>query len=226
MGFFWQGLPPYLIEWSRDFLPHPIVAIETGTFQGDTSALLADAFGTCITIERSASLADAARARFRDRPEVTVLEGSSRDALASALPALETSIFFWLDAHGFYDYVGDDDQENPLLDELKTIVSLRAGRANVIAIDDARGMGVQPDWPPLTEVFACLHEAGYSAAIVDDTLVAVSASLTPDFYALYKQSRIVEVSSVFQIWPSVLTAARRRITKDALAKKINGALRR
>lgn len=220
MGFFWQGLPPYMIEWSRSFLPEPCTSLETGTFQGDTSALLADAFGSCTTIERSGSLAAAANARFADDPRVKVVEGSSRDALEKALPDPDVSAFFWLDAHGFYDYVGTDDQENPLLDELQTIISLRGNSVNVIAVDDARGMGVQPGWPALAEVFAVLNAAGFHSAIIDDTLIAVSSSLNPDFYALYKDSRTVEVSAVFHIWPSIMKRARLRARTDRLVRSV------
>ena len=137
MGFFWEGLPPYVIGWSRTVLGPRVVAVETGTFRGDTSALLARAFGSCVTIERSASLADRARERFAGNSTVTVLEGSSRDRLAEALPPTDQPAFFWLDAHGIYDYDGSDAEENPLLHELETILSMRGDGLNVIAVDDA-----------------------------------------------------------------------------------------
>ena len=225
MGFFWQGLPPYLIDWSRSFLPEPFTSVETGTFQGDTSELLAKSFGSCTTIERSETLAAAAKARFASDTRVKVLQGSSRDVLEAALPPEGVATFFWLDAHGFYDYVGLDDQENPLLDELDLIIRVRGKAANVIAVDDARGMGVQPDWPPLADVLSRLKGAGFDVAIIDDTLIAVSASLNPDFYGLYKKSRIVEVSAVFHIWPGVMKAARRRARVDSFAEKL-GRFRR
>lgn len=221
MGFFWQGLPPYFVEWSQSFLPEPRTSVETGTFQGDTSELLARSFGSCATIERSSSLAAAAKARFASDPRITVVQGSSRDVLKEMLPPENVSAFFWLDAHGIYDYDGPDDQENPLLDELELIIHARGKSANVIAVDDARGMGVQPDWPPLAKVLSLLEESGFEVAIIDDTLVAVSASLQPDFYSLYKLSRIVEVSAVFHIWPRVMKTARRRARLDALAEKLN-----
>lgn len=220
MGFFWQGLPPYLIEWSRSFLPEPYTSVETGTFQGDTSELLARSFGSCVTIERSEALAEAARARFVSDSRVTVLQGSSRDALEAALPPKHVSAFFWLDVHGFYDYEGPDDQENPLLDELDLIIRFRGDSANVIAVDDARGMGVQPDWPPLSDVLSRLKDAGFDVAIIDDTLIAVSASLKPDFYALYQLSRTVEVSAVFHIWPRVMKSARRKARLDRAFEKL------
>lgn len=222
MGFFWEGLPPYIIDWSRGFLPEPTTAVETGTFRGDTSSLLAEKFGSCTTIERSANLAKEAQQRFANHTNITVLQGSSRDLLEDAMPVSGTSVFFWLDAHGLYDYDGPDGQENPLMDELEVIIRVRGTCPNVIVVDDARGMGVQPDWPPLTDVLARLRSAGFETAIIDDTLIAVSAELKPDFYTLYQESRTVEVSAVFHIWPRVLRAARRRMKTDALVAKLLG----
>ena len=216
VGFFWQGLPPFVISWAQDLLPGEVVAIETGTFQGDTSALLAKTFGGCTTIERSPALAAQAVQRFAGDPKVTVLEGSSRDRLLEALPDNSKSCFFWLDAHGMYDYMGSDSEENPLLYELATILECRASYPNVIAVDDARGMGTQPDWPPLADVFRILNEFDYVGVIVDDTLVTAPAGLNPDFYALYKKSRTVEVSAVFHIWPNVLRAAQLRSWSDTV----------
>lgn len=226
MGFFWQGLPPYVITWSRRLLPSPVVAIETGTFQGDTSALLAAAFGRCVTIERSGPLAEAARRRFADDPRVTVLEGSSRDRLEEALPTGSESCFFWLDAHGIYDYAGPDTDENPLLHELATLMAARQGRPVVIAVDDARGMGTQPEWPPLADVFRVLDDHGFGAVIIDDVLVAAPKELDPDFTALYRMSRTVQVSAVFHIWPQVMGAARVRRWSDRAITGVVAKVRR
>jgi hypothetical protein len=226
MGYFWQGLPPYVIDWAKQLLPANVVAVETGTFQGDTSRLLADEFGSCTTIERSQTLAQAARARFAADPRITVLEGSSRDRLEDALPPDDVACFFWLDAHGMYDYVGADDDENPLLAELELILSRRTDAPNVIAVDDARGMGTQPDWPPLGSIFAVLTAHGYSGAIVDDTLVAAPDALAPDFYSLYRASRQVEVSAVFHIWPQVRGMFKTRIVSDRAVTAARAKLRR
>ena len=94
MGFFWQGLPPYVIGWAKEFLPGTVVAVETGTFQGVTSQLLADSFGACTTIERSPTLAADAVRRLSSNPRLTILQGSSRERLAAALPNHSVSCFF------------------------------------------------------------------------------------------------------------------------------------
>ena len=226
MGFFWEGLPPYVIGWARDLLGEHVVAVETGTFRGDTSELLAKAFGSCVTIERSPSLAENARARFSKDSTVTVLEGSSRERLAEALPAGNSPAFFWLDAHGVYDYDGPDTEENPLLHELETILSRRGQLLNVIAVDDARGMGTQPDWPPLNDVFSILDRFEYVAVIVDDALVAAPKAANPNFYELYKKSRMVEVSAVFHVWPQVSGVVKARRWSDTAVMRAQGVINR
>ncbi len=226
MGYYWQGLPPFVIDWARTLLPSGSTSVETGTFEGETSKLLADEFGSCTTIERSQSLAARARKRFVRDPRVRVLEGSSRDELGRALPPADQGCFFWLDAHGMYDYAGDDKDENPLLAELGLILEQRGSSPNVIAVDDARGMGTQPDWPPLGEIFGLLSDHGYSGAIIDDTLVAAPDQGSPDFYALYLASRQVEVSSVFHIWPQVKAAFKTRKVSDKVVTSVRATFGR
>ncbi len=226
MGFYWQGLPPYLIPWAKALLPGPVAAIETGTFEGETSALLARSFGSCVTIERSSTLASAARAKFAKDPRVLVIEGSSQDALPLALDRATGARFLWLDAHGFYDYDGADSVENPLLAELDLVFAAANGDPCVIAIDDARGMGIQPGWPSLASVFAVLDANGYQAAIVDDVVVAAPRTLHPDFYALYGASRIVEVSALFHVWPRVAQMVKLRSWSDSAFVKVKHRLGR
>lgn len=208
MGFFWEGLPPYLLPWSVSALNAPIIAVETGTFRGDTTALLADAFGRCVTIERSSSLAETARQRFENDPRVTVLEGSSSDLLASSLPDRGTSLFVWLDAHGVYDFEGVDPEENPLIKEIATLLAARDSVNTIIAIDDARGMGTQPGWPSFSEIATPLANAGYTTVYLDDVFLAVPKQLEPSLWPLYQLSRTVEATALFHIWPRVMRAGK------------------
>jgi hypothetical protein len=221
MGFFWSGLPPYFVAWASPFLGKDVVAIETGTYLGDSAQFLADSFGTCVTIERSGHLAAQAMKRFSNDDRITVLEGSSRACLAEAIPDSAKPAFFWLDAHGMYDYEGPDDEENPLLEELRIILTKRTGSRTFIAIDDARGMGVQPEWPSVREIMALFQEHDYSAAIVDDCIVAVPAHLNSDFYGLYQLSRIWEVSALFHVWSGVKRLVSRRARRDRLVMRLS-----
>jgi hypothetical protein len=195
--------------------------VETGTFEGDTALLLAESFGSCVTIERSANLAQRARRRFEADDRISVVEGSSRNCLAGVIPAAELSALFWLDAHGFYDYAGDDDEENPLLAELELIFGMRGSGPTVIAIDDARGMGIQPGWPGVGAITSLMANYGFLSAIVDDVLVSVPSRLNPDFYDLYQRSRTDSASALFHVWPQVIRAIERRARTDAFVARVN-----
>jgi len=225
MGYFWQGLPPYVIDWSRGLLPEDSVAVETGTFEGETSLLLADAFGSCMTIERSERLAQQAQRRFAEDPRIRVVQGSSRDRLAETLPPKGRGCFLWLDAHGMYDYVGSDREENPLLAELKIVLDARGTSPNVIAVDDARGMGTQPGWPSLGRILALMANHGYQGIVVDDCLVGAAMSNQPDFEALYRTSRQVEIPAVFHIWPQIRGLAKSRTVSDRVVTRVRGLLK-
>lgn len=216
VGFFFEGLPPYLLTWGAEVLPSPNVAIETGTFRGDTTEVLARTFDSCVTIERSQAFAKAVREKFSNNSRVTILEGSSRDQLANAIPSEDISCFFWLDAHGVYDFQEPNAEENPLLSEIEVILGARKVANTIIAIDDARGMGTQPGWPSLSEITDPLTKAGFTTIYLDDVFLAVPEKLKPDLWNLYQKSRMVEVSAVFHIWPRVIRAARIQATLNKL----------
>lgn len=220
MGFFWQGLPPYMIPWSQALLGTHACAVETGTFEGDTALLLADSFGRCLTIERSAALAGRARQRFAGDGRISVIEGPSQDCLPDAVPDPEVPTFFWLDAHGMYDYEGNDPEENPLLVELDAIFRKRGQSDTVIAIDDAQGMGVHPGWPSIAAITSSMTEHGYASVIIDDVIVAVPVQMRPDFNSLYQNSRIVDVGALFHVWPRIKNAVDWRARLDSLVESV------
>jgi hypothetical protein len=220
MGFFWEGLPTYLLPWSERVLPKPSAAVETGTFRGDTTLLLANTFGSCVSIERSHDLATAARNKFSNDSRIEILEGSSRALLHQAIPAREVSAFFWLDAHGIYDFDGKEAEENPLLAEIGTVLTARDSANTIIAIDDARGMGTQPGWPAMSEIAIPLGNAGYTTIYLDDIFLAVPAQYKDDLWRLYQQSRMVEATAVFHIWPRVLRAGRVQAAVNSVVSRI------
>jgi hypothetical protein len=114
--------------------------VETGTYLGDTTAGLIGSFARIFTIELDSTLAAAARDRFKDQPSVTAVEGDSATELANLIPSLNGPAVFWLDAHNCGPHTADAPL--PLLTELQTISE--RGQPDVILIDDAHHMGVQP----------------------------------------------------------------------------------
>ena len=220
MGYFWEGIPQYLLPTVAGALGPGTTAVETGTFRGDSAVLFADTFGRCVTIERSQDLGQQARARFAGDSRIEVLIGSSRELLSEALPDRGTACFVWLDAHGVYDHTSAEFEENPLLAELETIAAARDSRNTVIAIDDARGMGTQPGWPSIGAISQALAAQGYAVIFLDDILLAFDPALGLDTYAIYQASRQVEVPMVFHVWPNIKRLVRGRSVLDGVVSKV------
>ena len=164
------------------------VAIETGTFLGDTTAFLADRCHSVTTIELDPRLAARARERFHDRPTVTVLEGDSGELLDDVLAEVHEPALFWLDGHfsGVHEGVqtARGKTDTPLRSELEAIVAWRHAPASVILVDDARMLGAA-DYPTLDEIRGMVRSLGDpSVAVVCDAVVIQPYRLVPDGYEL------------------------------------------
>lgn len=90
------------------------VIIETGSFKGMTTKHFCKMAKQVITVEINKENFNDTCSNLKDIDNVKCVFGNSVDALKQLLPDLkEQKLFLWLDAHW-----GND---NPLLDELKTI---------------------------------------------------------------------------------------------------------
>jgi len=131
--------------------------IETGTYLGDTTGLLAAQGGPVISIEPAAVLATRAAERFRGNPLVKIVCGTSEERLASELARVHGDVNFWLDGHFSGGATHRGVSECPVRSELNCIAAARPrlGRLRVL-IDDARHFGCgesrRPDYPPLDEL--------------------------------------------------------------------------
>ncbi len=143
------------------------VAVETGTFLGDTAAALSRHCEQVITIELHPRLAALARLRFTDNPRVSVVEGDSGLLLPKIVAELDRPTLFYLDGH----YSGDGTALSaPLLNELSAIID-GAKKGSVVVIDDLRCIGVDPDYPSLTQTITMLQERGLNNTVaIDDAL--------------------------------------------------------
>ncbi len=127
------------------------VAVETGTYRGDTTAFLARHFRETHTIEVVPALADLARDRFTNQPSITVWDGDSSDVLRSLLPQLKGATLFYLDGHDSGGVTGKGLKACPVHEELEIIYGSGKNRISVV-IDDARLFGTDPDYPTISEV--------------------------------------------------------------------------
>lgn len=82
-------------------------AVETGTFVGNTTEFLVEAFNKVYTIDIFNEFVEKARARFSKFYDISCVCGNSLDMLESICKMINKDeiVLFFLDAHG--NYVGD-----------------------------------------------------------------------------------------------------------------------
>lgn len=127
------------------------VAIETGTYKGNTAEWLAEHFEQVYTLEAFESRYHKTKERIGHIPNLHMVLGDSRTALMPILRTLNEPVLFYLDAHWIGDaqhayQIGD---ECPLREELEAVLRHEAeiGQQHVILIDDARLFTAPPPYP-------------------------------------------------------------------------------
>jgi len=161
----------------RENLPDSIW-IETGTFLGDTTQLLAEISSKVYTIEPEPNLYARAKERFANNPKVSVINNISENALPALLNEVEGNVCFWLDGHysGGITFAGPND--TPLAHELTEIQKhLHRFSATMIAIDDIRSCGKKHaygEYPSLDSLVDWARSNGLEWHIEYDIFIAKS----------------------------------------------------
>lgn len=188
MGIVNFGIP----EKETEFLKKNIgldVFVEGGTYRGDTAKKMSEFFNKVYTIEKSDVMFDIAKENLKDRSNVVMLKGDTREHLEQILEHND-NILFWLDAHwSGGDTYGEDD-ECPLIEELKII--FKYPKRYVILIDDARLFLAPPphphkaeNWPSLKEIIGILPN--YKEIIIFEDVIYI-----------YDKEYEMEIKSFFQ----------------------------
>jgi hypothetical protein len=113
------------------------VFVETGTYYGETTRLLARVARRVLTVELSPTHYRAAK-RINDAPNVEMTLGDSRTFLALVTPSLRGRICFFLDAHPTNAATTPEGEiDIPIMEEL-CIVNANPD-TSLIVIDDAIG---------------------------------------------------------------------------------------
>lgn len=157
------GLPPAPRTLKADMIacfaePGRRVLVETGTFYGDTLALLRNRFDELHSIELSPRLVRRARRRFHGEPKIRIHEGNSGDLLGSVLQELRRPAVIWLDGHYSGPLTARGATDTPLRLELQEALTWGTDD-DAILIDDARLLGVDPAYPAVEEVSRRIHAA-------------------------------------------------------------------
>jgi GT2 family glycosyltransferase len=155
--------------------------VESGTFRGESLALVQPLFDQCISLELSQKYYDDARKRFAHASNVRLVHSDSSQALGQIRDTYDhQSTLFWLDAHwcATEAAAAGSLSQCPLLDELRAIGRLRAD--SVILIDDARLFLSPPPkpheisaWPSLDEILLQLRQLSdlHSLVCFNDVLI-------------------------------------------------------
>lgn len=113
--------------------------VETGTYLGDTTAVLSRHARQVYSIEPAPALFEQAVRRFRSTANVRILPGTSEQQLPQLLPTLSGDINFWLDGHYSAGMTYQGSVDTPIVAELACIESHFPRYRNVVVlIDDVR----------------------------------------------------------------------------------------
>lgn len=113
--------------------------VETGTYMGSTTSLLATVGKMVYSIEPEPTLFANAELKFRNTANVKIIKGVSEEVFPALLPTLSGDVCFWLDGHysGYGTHKGPLD--TPIVKELDCVGENlhRMGRV-VVMVDDIR----------------------------------------------------------------------------------------
>lgn len=163
-------------------------AVETGTYMGSSTELLAQRCREVITIEGDQALAAAATRRLGRLKNVRVLQADSRAVLPEIVRGLQRPALFWLDSHYCGRGTFGATAQCPVLDELGAVVG--SALPHVILIDDARLFLSPPprvldagQWPSIDAICRTIDDGVVRRRVVihDDVIIAVPESLFPQF---------------------------------------------
>jgi len=127
------------------------VFIETGTYLGDTVSALRYSFREIYSIELDEKLAQRAKNIFKKYKYIHILQGDSSKILPAILEDIKKPTLFWLDAHYSGGITAKGEKENPILDELQTILNWWID-GSVILIDDNRLFKKENNWPEIEDI--------------------------------------------------------------------------
>jgi hypothetical protein len=115
------------------------VWIETGSFMGDTTEILAKNAGRVYTIEPDKALYENVSRRFQGNQSIHVIHGLSENIFPNLLPTISGSVNFWLDGHYSGGVTHQGPIDCPVRDELLNIENNIGNFTNItILIDDVR----------------------------------------------------------------------------------------
>lgn len=151
--------------------------VETGTFMGATTAVLAQHAFQVVSIEPEPKLHANAVARFADQPHVHIVNGLSENVFPRLLPMLNGAVNFWLDGHYSAGVTYKGPLDTPIREELAAIsAELPRWPRVCVCIDDLRCFTSDDptfsEYPPLKTLVDWAEAHGMAWHIEHDIFVA------------------------------------------------------
>jgi hypothetical protein len=139
------------------------VFVETGTYQGDTLAVLRRHFERLHSIELSDELYRNAAARFAGDPGIKLWHGDSSIVLGKVLGEIQHPALFWLDGHYSGGHTALGQEITPIRRELEQIAGHACVGRHVVVIDDARLFRGTDEYPTIEEVKSIAEKLGFKS---------------------------------------------------------------
>jgi len=151
--------------------------VETGTFMGQTTAVLAAHSAQVVSIEPEPQLFAQAQAKFSGQPHVHIINGVSEQVFPRLLPMLEGAVNLWLDGHYSAGITYKGPLDTPIREELAVISAQLARWPRVcVCVDDLRCFQsderVYSEYPPLAWLVQWAEDHGLAWHIEHDIFVA------------------------------------------------------
>lgn len=181
MGLYRMGPPADLmLELSSAFSIENFV--ETGTYEGRAAVWAAEHFQKVYTIEFSETFYRETFEKNKHLENIEFIFGDSRNRLEKVVAELNQPALFWLDAHWSGGATYGENDQCPLLEELKIIS--QSTFDNFIFIDDARLFTSPPQTPHKPEQWSDIasiietirgERSDKYIVIIEDVIIAVPA---------------------------------------------------
>lgn len=127
--------------------------IETGTYLGVTTNFLNKYFSKIYSIELSKELANEAQSYFKNKKNISIIQGDSGLLIEDILKKDITEKLFWLDAHYSAGITASSTNfgDTPISKEVEVILNYWVPNS-VILIDDARLFVGKDNYPTISEL--------------------------------------------------------------------------
>lgn len=132
------------------------IFVETGTYYGDMVEAMRNVFRHIYSIELDRYLFEKARERFKDFSNIELIHGDSAIQLGHIMKRINQPTLFWLDGHYSGGITAKGNDETPILEELRHILSA-PDIGHVIVIDDARCFGSDPEYPTIDVLYSYVN---------------------------------------------------------------------